>query len=449
MLFTGAQGPSISPPNLSNDQLAKALELARINANKTQHPAFNHDQFSPTENIATVPAANVSNVRNDETLSQLLVTSQGEGGQGQDVTQRCDIQGCSWASFRSSDPSKLETTVMQYKLHLLSVHSMGEGKVAGTSGPPEKDSEKDKALKGFQAATKPRTIVNVTDDAMYNLCEARFFPAPLDNKVLGMKMPICTSPVNTVVDLHHIGLDVTNPDTMRKVQNRSAMNFKLRDFSELNLRAHNAPGDELVAVQHSKDHLYMKRKVHNLDTPVACLKAFNNYSIMARNFHPLDWSSHALLKVALEKFSEGPPTVEMYESLFEKFIHENAVRAQKGAVPLTYEEILNKWNTTLAPSLLESVIAMMKKSSNGVVKPGRDRRDSMKEGGLASPSKRPKLTKEDYCPQFNANPEPPLCSNVQAPGGCINSAGKFLKHACSHKVGKRFCGSDKHNVHGH
>ena len=392
----------------------------------------------------TMPAPMNTNMAGGQTSSPLTVPAGGEGAQ--DVTQRCSIQGCSWMSFKSSDPAKLEVTVMQYKLHLLSDHGIGEGKGAEGHNNPEKA---DKAQKGFLAATRPRTVVNVTDDALYNLCEARFFAAPLDNKVLGMKMPSCTSPVNTVVDLYHIGLDVTKTETMRKVQNRAAVNFKLRDFAENNLRAHNAPGDELVAIQQSKDHLYMKKKVHNLESPMACLKAFNNYSIMARNFHPLDWSSHALLKVALEKYAEGPPTVEMYEALFEKFIHENAVRAAKKGMPLTYEEILNKWNTTLAPSLMESVMAMVKKSAYAANKPSRDRREPSRDGVPSSPSKRLRLTRDDYCTQFNANPDPPFCSSPQAPGGCINSAGKILRHACSHRDGKRYCNSDKHNVFNH
>ena len=393
----------------------------------------------------TRPAPTNSNITDGQTSTSTPLTVPKGGEDAQDVTQHCNIQGCSWVSFKSSDPAKLEVTVMQYKLHLLSDHGIGEGKAADAHNPEKAD----KAQKGFQAATRPRTVVNVTDDAMYNLCEARFFPAPLDNNVLGRKMPTCTSPVNTVVDLYHIGLDVTNPETMRKVQNRAAVNFKLRDFAENNLRAHNAPGDELVAIQQSKDHLYMKKKVHNLESPMACLKAFNNYSIMARNFHPLDWSSHALLKVALEKYAEGPPTVEMYEALFEKFIHENAVRAQKKGVPLTYEEILNKWNTTLAPSLMESVIAMVKKSAYAVNKPSRERRESSRDGVPSSPSKRLRLTREDYCPKFNTKPDPPFCSNPQAPGGCINSAGKILRHACSHREGRRYCNSDKHNVFNH
>ena len=40
----------------------------------------------------------------------------------------------------------------------------------------------------------------VVDAASRNICEARYFTVPLDNKVLAQNMPIATSPVNTVVD---------------------------------------------------------------------------------------------------------------------------------------------------------------------------------------------------------------------------------------------------------
>ena len=92
----------------------------------------------------------------------------------------------------------------------------------------------------------------------------------------------------------------------------------------------------------------MGKKVKNLDDPMDCVKAFFNYCILAQNIHVLDWSPQALMKVVLEKYSAGLTTVEMFERLFEKFIHENAVRAQKRATPLTYQEILTKYNTTIA-----------------------------------------------------------------------------------------------------
>ena len=79
--------------------------------------------------------------------------------------------------------------------------------------------------------------------------------------------------------------------------------------------------------------------------PKDCVMAFYNYCALATNYHVLDWSPKALLKVALEKFFSGPPTVSQYNLLFEKYITENAIRAQKRACPLTYPEILQLWNS--------------------------------------------------------------------------------------------------------
>ena len=73
MLFTGAPEQSIPTPTLSNDQLAKALEAAKIKANNTQHPAFNHQEFSPTETISTRPAAKDPNILNEDNLNHLVV----------------------------------------------------------------------------------------------------------------------------------------------------------------------------------------------------------------------------------------------------------------------------------------------------------------------------------------------------------------------------------------
>ena len=57
--------------------------------------------------------------------------------------------------------------------------------------------------------------------------------------------------------------------------------------------------------------------------------------------HPLDTSPQAFFRVVLEMYLNGPPTVQNLACLFEKFIHENAVRAHKKEVPLSYKEILD------------------------------------------------------------------------------------------------------------
>ena len=75
------------------------------------------------------------------------------------------------------------------------------------------------------------------------------------------------------------------------------------------------------------------------------MRAFYNYSAICRYFHTLDWSATSLLKVAIEKFCGGSPTVTQFSLLFEKFIHSNGVRAQRQEVPMTYQEILVLWST--------------------------------------------------------------------------------------------------------
>ena len=58
----------------------------------------------------------------------------------------------------------------------------------------------------------------------------------------------------------------------------------------------------------------------------------------------------ALLKLVLEKQFSGPPTVDQYLALFDKFIHESANRAQRRSVPLSYQELLQIWNTFIIPN---------------------------------------------------------------------------------------------------
>ena len=424
------------PCQMTEDKFAANIAAVQKITKSVMHPAQDNVSFSAANRSVSTPVTSISVVR--ETL-------------GQEVTQYCPM-GCGWLSYKSHDKAMLDSCIKQLQLHLLTDHGVS-GSGTGDAIP---NSKGDKSYREYLAATKPKTVTDVIDDATYNLCSARFFAAPLDIKVLGMKMPVCTSPINTVVDLSHIGVDVTNPDTLRKIQNRASVQFKLRDFSEPNLRSHQTPGDELVAVQHTKDHLYMSKKIKNLENPTDCLKAFFNYCILAQNFHVLDWSPHALMKVVLEKYATGLPTVEMYERLFEKFIHENAVRAQKRAVPLTYQEILTKYNTTIAsPAVnLSSIKSIVRREMQNAAKNPNNLNRSQERGagrdGVSSPNKKVRLTKDDYCPHFNRNEEKPFCPNpgTKEGNGCTVD-GKEFKHACSKKVGSKFCGSSRHNIFNH
>ena len=128
--------------------------------------------------------------------------------------------------------------------------------------------------KEYLAATKLRQVERTMDDATSNLCEARFFPMPLDKKALGQNMPASITPVNTVVDMSHMGVDITNAETLCKCHDRTLTSKKLRDFSNLNLRLSHAAGDALVAVHTSKDTLKLGKDQKQLGVSEECVRVY-------------------------------------------------------------------------------------------------------------------------------------------------------------------------------
>ena len=60
----------------------------------------------------------------------------------------------------------------------------------------------------------------------------------------------------------------------------------------------------------------------------------------------------ALLKLILEKQFTVSPSVEQYSRMFERFVHDCAIRAQKRSTPATYQELCVIWNTFIAPNAM-------------------------------------------------------------------------------------------------
>jgi hypothetical protein len=370
--------------------------------------------------------------------------------QDQEVTQYCPIAACPFVSFRTYDTTLPAVCFEQIKTHLKVEHGVSDSTDSlGTT-------TRDKTSREYQAATRPRTITNVLDDATSNLCEARFFPFPLDIKMLGRNMPTAISPINTVVDLSHFGVDVTNPEVLKKLHNCANNNLRLKEFSDTNLRNFHIAGDMLVAVQATKDNLELGKKQKQLEDPKECIKAFFNFSALSRNYHPLDWSPMALTKVALEKFLKGGSTVDQYIKLFEKFVHENSVRAQRKAVPLTYQEVLGIWTTFISTnpdfntSSIEAVVDSRLSKQLKAMQTNMQTNNRGWTGAVHIPVKRQRLTRDDYCPTWNKNTARPFCSNPQIQRGCTDpSSGRSLKHAFNFKENNKFCNSDQHNYHTH
>ena len=383
-----------------------------------------------------------------ETEMDISMVTEMERQGDQSISLSCPHEDCSYSTVKAAD-GKLEALVKLLSIHLRVNH--GEVTEAEShEGFSRSMTKEDKAGKELEAATAKREIKKVIDDASLNLCEARFFSMPLNKKVLAQNMPVTQSPVNTVIDLSDRGVNVTHPELLRKLHSRAQTGIRLRDCSDTNIKSVYSSGDELVPIQAKLDRnqLQLGRPQKQIDSVQEAVKAVHNYCILARNFHPLDTSQQALFRVVLEMYLNGRPTVQNIIQLFEKFMHENAVRAHKREVPLSYKDILDLWNTYIVPSVISrsTFEDMIDAKLKGLPSEGRGKN---KCGAPYSPNTDKKQKRGPYCPNWNNSVAPPFCSNQQAGDGCHDAAGNYLVHACSKKFGGRFCNSSKHNVHTH
>merc|ERR1719318_1661802 len=164
----------------------------------------------------------------------------------------------------------------------------------------------------------------------------------------------------------------------------------------------------------------------------------------------MDWSGSALLKVAIEKFCGGSPTVSQFCQFFEKFVHTNGVRAQKQAVPMTYQEILILWSTHFSPTSTLDTASIGTVVQNELKKihlfPNNKRGGGKTELPAAKNSRQDRNDNKPFCSDWNKTPS---CSNTQVQGECLDQAGTFLKHSCIKRMpGGKFCGSSKHGLPG-
>lgn len=157
--------------------------------------------------------------------------------------------------------------------------------------------------------------------------------------------------------------------------------------------------------------------------------------------------------MVIEKHCNGSPTVAQYVLFFEKFIHSNGVRAQRQAMPMTFQEILVLWSTHINPPSLDSAslsTAVQNELKKMHVMPAKAQTNK-RGGGKTDASPAPKNTRQDrdtkFCEDWNKDSS---CSNTQSPGGCVDQAGVFMKHSCSKRMPRGgFCGSSKHGLPSH
>ena len=182
----------------------------------------------------------------------------------QEVTQYCPHTPCEWASYRTYDPAHLRSCIDQLVVHIGAEHGDGDMTAVGRPRSANKGSME------YKAATKPRTVSKVTDDACQNLCEARYWSFPMDIKTAGLNMPVSASPVVTSLDLSYVGVEVSAAEIVKRVHDRSTVTLRLRDFSDSNLRSYQAPGDALVAIGTSQSQLHLGRSYKDLEGTKVC-----------------------------------------------------------------------------------------------------------------------------------------------------------------------------------
>ena len=446
------------PANLTDPDLDNTILKVREATNRCTHPAAQQSgrdiQVQVVGGGGDLPSSgsNQDNLESFSSQSSMAHTdpAASHGNKSaQEVTQYCPVMGCSFHTYESSDPSLLDACVKQLSLHMKFTHDIGVNDQCWGSSSNSSSTASDKSQREYKEATKQRQVKKTIDDANLNLSEARFFAVPLDNKVVAQNMPIINTPINSVVNFFHLGVDVSTKELIRKLHNRAATGLRLKDFSETNLKNFHAAGDAMVALKYEKDQLQLGKKQKALDDPKECVKAFYNYAAMHGQFHPLDWSPKALLKVVLDKASVGSPTVSQYENLFEKFINENAGRAQKSGTPLTYAEIVSLWTTFISSnSATINKMAVEKMVHDSIMQQFKGNKPGVRRQGGGSPYSPNKRLRYEFCPDWNNSKTFPLCTNTQVEGGC-KSGDKFLKHSCNKKMDGKVCGSENHGFHMH
>ena len=274
-----------------NHNLTAALSLTERTKHPSQKTQNGGDVFQAPIQSGDVPAQ-----RFDPPQASSRAMFEEE-----EVTQHCPVAGCLYTSFKSVNPADFKLCLEQIKMHLLGFHGLsidgGSGQQS-TSIRPEKTSE-------YIAATRPRTVLKVTDDAVNNLSEARFFATPLNLQVMASNMPAKIEPVNTIVDLSHVGMAVINREILRKVQDRTNTGIKLRDFMADNMRNVHTEDEEMSIVKSSNKALTFGKTYTNLGTPKDCILALIKFANVWNNFHVLDYSPRALLKLAMEKYRKA------------------------------------------------------------------------------------------------------------------------------------------------
>ena len=380
------------------------------------------------------------------------VAQESTGGvEGEIYQEVCDRQGCGFKTIKSSNPLAYAGIVAALQLHISDKHPTGEDNDSGSMGHAERQS--------LLEATKMLQLPAGCDDRVRNFHDARFLMGPLDPQAAAKKSPLMQSPVYGGVDLTHIGIQIGNERTVKLCHDRGTKALKLQMFSPINLgmtlaehrKRIDLEGGQLV---HGKDF----KDLRNVgDAIMAC----HAYAELESHLHPMCYGGKALMRLLLLKYTEGKVTkISQVLRMFMTVQNENSNRAIKLRAPLTFEELLVKWdglNQAAIPAAevsgakTEGVKAQMDKLQKEVREtfkmlqgtPGRSKR------GISPPGRkgRDKVRKTSgWCEAYN---QAGGCSFEEGDGGCVRPDGSRKKHGCNYMVDNKPCNSLEHNRPNH
>ena len=371
---------------------------------------------------------------------------------GELFVKYCDREGCNFVTMKSRNPAAINGILKELEFHIRDRHSNDGARMV------DQDSA---GRRAFIEATRQTIVHEGVDNRSSILHEVRLRPGILDYKMGARMTPIVQTACYCYPDFSHLDVRVMNGKTMQWLHDRSCQCLRLQMFSKTNLSAREieAGGRGNPAEENSL------KALENVGDAVI---AVDNYSVCYSWIHPACYAAKALQRLVLRKFaSNNIRSVKQVDKFFVDVTCENACRATRKELPLTYDELLAKWDREWPPvahvvreqasqhSALAANLSQLHKEFKDF-RNQTQKRNSSPSGGVSSGTvnlgkkflKKWKKGASGYCPDFNTVQG---CSNPpsQSGAGCIKDSVE-MKHACSLWInGRGYCNSSEHNRQNH
>ena len=353
----------------------------------------------------------------------------------------CDF--CSYTSIKSTDPVAYTGMVADVADHIARHHS---GK---------RQEGTNEAAHAYAEATKTVEVPAGLDNRSSIIHVARTYPGILDPFEGARATPLEQEGVYCHPDMWHVGIRLVDPRPIRLLHNRANTSLKLQQLSPHNLAT---KSDELKKFVTINAGTFVEgESFDNFKNIGECVLSFNNYAYLSKWIHPMDYGPYAIFHLILEKYVNGLiPSVKTLLGFFKVVQSDNANRALRQQLPLTYEELLPKWEQSAGSNssggfaeLLASYQKLLNEFKDFKAKHGLGQASDSQgpsQGAKGSANKKRKMSgNAGYCMKFNT---PEGCNNQASGAGCTFN-GKEYRHGCKFMVNGRYCNRKDHSMQNH